>query len=200
MRRSCAPCIGPLISPTRNTTRRHNSPMVLHPPRRLSPFSMRPNMHGKVNRVLANTPLITERLYQSLASAAVRKVQLGHDMTDAELADNIGCSAATVGNARNMKGELHGRIFANLMRVEPLALEGLLAHFGRRSVPMEARCDTDALPSLTNAVHRLAVAQSHTSPGGPAIHHVELLDMLPALEAAQEAISTLIVQARELAA
>ena len=144
--------------------------------------------------VLGGSPLLSERLWQSLASSAVRKVQLSHDLTDQDTADHIGCCAATVGNARNMSGQLAGRTLFNLLRVDPMALEGFLQHFGRRSVPVEAKCDTDALVSTSGAVHKLAAVQAATSPGGKAITDGECLDIEPDLDAAIEALCSLKVR------
>ena len=141
--------------------------------------------------MLGNSPLLTERLFATLASSAVRKVQLSHDLTDQDTADNIGCSAATVGNARNMSGQLAGRTLFNLLRIDPMALEGMLHHFGRRSVPIEAKCDTDALVSTAGAVHKLAAVQCATSPGGKAITDSECLGIEADIDAALEALSAL---------
>lgn len=164
-------------------------------------------MHGPSSNGFRNSQLITERLWATFASAAINKITAATGMTGPELAENIGCCAQTVLNARDMKangqriGQLEGRTFINLMRVDPMAIESLLQHFGRRSVPIEAKCTTDdPLPDVAKAVHSLAVAQSPKSPAGQEINRRELLNMLPDLEAAQEAISHLIVRARKLAA
>lgn len=148
-------------------------------------------MHGNVSTGLGNSPLLTERLWASFASEAVRSVQLSLDMTDQDLADNIGCCAQTVANARNMSGQVAGRTLVNLLRVSPMALEGVLHHFGRRSVPIEARCDTDALISTSGAVHRLAVAQSPESTGGAKLTDCECLEIEPDINAAIEALSAI---------
>ncbi len=154
-------------------------------------------MHGAIPNGLRNSPLITERLWATFASAAVRKVQLGCDLTDQELADNIGCSAQTVANARNMKtsgqrmGQLEGRTFVNLLSIDAMAIEGLLNHFGRRSVPIEAKCDTDALVSTAGAVHRLAAVQSQSSAGGKEILDDECLEIEADIDEAIESLSAL---------
>lgn len=148
-------------------------------------------MHDNVRNGLSKSPILTERLWQAFASAAVRKVQSSADLTDQELAESIGCSAATVGNARNMKGELLGRTFSNLLRVDPFALEAVLNHFGRRSVPIEAKCDTDALVSTSAAVASIARAQAKHSPGKREITDSECLDIEDELDDAIEALSAL---------
>ena len=144
--------------------------------------------------MLGKSANITERLYATLASSAVRKVQLSQDLTDQDTADQIGCCAATVGNARNMTGQLAGRTLFNLLNVDPLALEGFLNFYGRRSVPIEAKCDTDALVSTSAAVHRLAEAQARKSPGGKAITDHECLELEPALDDALESLNALKVR------
>ncbi len=141
--------------------------------------------------MLGKNAILTERLFAALTSSAVRKVQLSHDLTDQDTADNIGCCAATVGNARNMSGQLAGRTLFNLLRIDPLALEGLLHHFGRRSVPIEAKCDTDPLVSMTGAVHKIAEAQSDQSPGGKSITDSECLDIEPFIDAAMDSMAAL---------
>ncbi len=115
-------------------------------------------------------------------------------MTDQDLADNIGCCGATVGNARNQNGQLAGRTLFNLLRVDPLALEGFLHHFGRRSVPIEAKCDTDELVSTAGAVHKLAAVKCPSSPGGAAITDGECLEIEPSIDEAIEALSALKVR------
>src|SRR3546814_436145 len=143
-----------------------------------------------LNRLGASA-LLTQSLLESLTSDAVRRVQLTAAATDQDLADAIGCSAATIGNARNRNGKLSAHTLFNLLSVDPLALESLLAHFDRRSVPITAKCDTDALPSTAGAVHKLAVVTSEASPGGKQITDSEALECEPSIDAAMEALSAL---------
>lgn len=152
------------------------------------------------NNGLGNSPLLTERLWSTLCSSAIRKVQLGHDLTDQDTADHIGCCAQTVGNARNQAGQIAGRTLFNLLRIDPLAIEGLLAHFGRRSVPIEAKCDTDALVSTAGVVHHLAAVQSGKSAGGKAITDGECLEIEPDLDAALESLNALKVRCERIRA
>jgi len=144
-----------------------------------------------VNNGLGNSGLLTETLFKRLVSSAVRKVQLSRDLSDQDLADLTACSAATIGNARNQSGKLQGHTLFNLIAADPLALEALLAHFGRRSVPIEAKCDTDALISTSGAVHRLASVQCGSSPGGKTVTDGECLEIEPDIDAAIEALSVL---------
>lgn len=148
-------------------------------------------MATSVHNRLGNSRLLTQTMYAQLASDAIRRVQLHHSATDQDLADAIGCSAATIGNARNRNAKLSADTLLNLLTVDPLALEGLLHHFGRRSVVIEAKCDTDALPSAAGAVHKLALVTAEASPGGKGITDNEALECEPEIDAAIEALASL---------
>jgi len=140
---------------------------------------------------LGASALLTQSLLETLVSDAIRRIQLGASASDQDLADAIGCSAATVGNARNRNGKLSAHTLFNLLSVDPMALEGLLAHFDRRSVPMSAKCDTDVLPSTAGAVHKLAIVTAEASPGGKNITDCEALECEPEIDAAMEALAGL---------
>lgn len=144
-----------------------------------------------VNKGVGNSGLLTESLFKTLVSAAIRRVQLKHDLSDQDLADLIACSAATVGNARNQSGKMQGHTLFNLVAVDAMGIEGLLGHYGRRSVPIEAKCDTDELISTSGAVHKLASVKCPSSPGGSAITDGECLSIEPEIDAALEALSAL---------
>lgn len=141
--------------------------------------------------VLPRGTLLTETLLKTLVSSAVRKVQLSHDLTDKDLAERIACDPGTIANARNRENKLQAQTLFNLMAVDQLAIEGLLHHFGRRSVPIEARCDTDALVSTSAAVHRIAEVQSSRSEGKRQITDNECIRIEPELDDAIEALSAL---------
>lgn len=144
-----------------------------------------------INSRLGKSSLLSETMLKRLVSAAVRRVQLRHDLSDQDLADLIACSAATIGNARNQSGKLQAHTLLNLIAVDATAYEGLLAHFGRRSVPIEAKCDTDELISTSGAVHKLASVKCPSSPGGATVTDNECLDIEPEIDAALEALSAL---------
>lgn len=148
-------------------------------------------MHGNQSKVLGNAAILTESLYRSFASDAVRRVQLHKELTDQDVADLTGACAATIGNARNKDNSLSGKTLLNLLAIDEMALEGLLHHFGRRSVPISARCDTDALIPTSAAVHKLAVAQSPASTGGAKLTDCECLEIEPDINAAIEALSAI---------
>jgi hypothetical protein len=152
------------------------------------------------NNVLLPLALPTQSSLRRAVAGIIRSVQLDHGLTDEEMADAIGCSSGTIGNARNEKSDLNATTMARIgHRYGVERLDPYAALYGARNVPIEA-ADDDALPSLTGAVHRLAVAQSPASPGGPQVLHDELLSMLPELRDAQKAINALICRAERFAA
>lgn len=152
-------------------------------------------------QVLGNHGLLTESLFAKLVATSVSKAQQAEGAgTDQDLADRVGCSSTTVGNARNIKGKLQGHTLFNLLAVEPLAIEGLLHHFGRRSVPIEAKCDTDALLTTAGAVHKLAAVQCERSPGGKDITDAECLEIEGDVSAALESLSAIKVRCEAIRA
>lgn len=148
-------------------------------------------MPEPVNKGLGVSRILTQSLYERLVSEAIRRVQHMHSASDQDIADVIGCSAATIGNARNQKGSLSAATLFNLLTVDPMALEGFLHHFGRRTVVIEAKCDTDALPTTSLAVHKLAVVTADTSAGGRSITDNEALECEAEIDAAIEALASL---------
>lgn len=150
----------------------------------MPPFVTRDNMTATGPNVCGKSTILTESLLKTLVSSAVRRVQLRHDLTDQDLGDLISCSPDTIGHARNMEVKMQAHTLFNLLLVDEMALEGLLHHFGRRSVPIEAKCDTDALVTTSSAVAKLAAV----NPGGKMTDH-ECLEIEPAIDAALESLS-----------
>lgn len=157
-------------------------------------------MTDQANNVLPTMAMPTQKSLRAAVARIIRSIQLEHHLTDDALADEVGISVGTVRNARNEMADLNANTLAKIgARFGAEALDPYAALYGARNVPLDAR-DVDALPSLSGAVHRLAVAQSPSSPGGAAMLHRELLDMLPDLRAAQSAINALICRAERIAA
>jgi hypothetical protein len=143
-------------------------------------------------QVLRGNGNLTESFAKRLIADAVRRVALRHDLTDRDLADLIACSPETIGNARNQDNKLQAHTLFNLLSVDPLALEGLLHHFGRRSVQIEAKCDgDDELVTTAGAVHKLAAVKAANSPGGAKVTDYECLEIEPEIDAALESLSAL---------
>lgn len=152
------------------------------------------------NNVMLPMAMPTQKSLRAAVARIIRAIQHEHHLTDEALADEIGVSIGTVRNARNELADLNAATIARVgARFGAGTLDPYAALYGARNVPIEA-CDADALPSLSGAVHRLAVAQSPGSKGGHALVHDELLDMLPDLRAAQAALSALICRAERIAA
>jgi transcriptional regulator with XRE-family HTH domain len=152
------------------------------------------------NKVLLPMALPTRKSLRAAVAKIIRRVQLERGLTDEQFADEIDVSVGTVRNARNEQADLNAGTIARIgARFGSESLDPYARLYGARHVPLDA-AETDALPSLSAAVHRLAVAQSPNSPGGPALLHPELLDMLPELREAQRAINALICRAESIAA
>lgn len=157
-------------------------------------------MPNRPANVLLPMAMPTQKALRDAVGNIIRAIQLDLDLCDEAMADALGISVGTVRNARNKKTDLNAVTIARigakfgLGRLDPYA-----ALYGARNAPLELS-DTDALPSLSGAVHRLAVAQSPSSPAGPALHHSELLEMLPDLRTASAAINALIARAERIAA
>lgn len=100
----------------------------------------------------------------------------------------------TVRDARDEKASLSLHSAANLLLLDGMALDGFLARVGRRSVPANATCSTDALPAMTGAVHKLVVATSENSVEGVALSRCELLDSEDELRSAFDAIGGLLIR------
>lgn len=152
------------------------------------------------SNVLLPLALPTQKALRAAVAKIIRRVQHENGLTDEAFADEIGCSVGTVRNARNELTDLNAVTITRIgAKFGAETLDPYAALYGARNVPLDAE-DTDALPSLTAAVHRLAVAQSPASPGGHSVLHTELLDMLPDLLAAQRAINALICRVGRIAA
>lgn len=148
-------------------------------------------MSEHVNKVLPKNRRLTQSLAKTLISQAVTGTQHRLAYTDQDMADILGCSAGTVQNARNQSGQMQVHTLFELLSVNEMALDGFLNFYNRRSVPIAAKCDTDAMMTTTGAVHSLAVVQSPQSEGGAQVTDRECLQIEPEIDAAIEALSAL---------
>ncbi len=137
-------------------------------------------MTASVRNILLKNQPLTESFFKARVTDIICGIQRTHELNDRQLAERAYCSTETITNARNGDNKLSGHTLFNLLLISGTALEGLLHYFDRRSVPMTAKCDTDALPSTAAAMHKLAVASSHNGP----ITDRECLEMEAALDAA----------------
>lgn len=79
-----------------------------------------------------------------------------------KVAGTVSCkSDRTIRDARDEKATLRIDYIANLLLLDPTSLDGILAHFGRRSVPISSVCNTDdrvAQSSVLKAALALSIA------------------------------------------
>ncbi len=135
--------------------------------------------------------LLTEDDARELLAKPLRALCQEHGPTRVAKALG-GVDEKTVRNARDEKSTLCLDTAANLLSLDPHALDGFLAHFDRRSVPKGSLCDTDALPAMTGAVHKLVIATAAGSDGGVAITRAELLDAKSDIRTAFDALGALL--------
>lgn len=135
--------------------------------------------------------LLTEDDARELLARPLRKLCSEHGPTRVAKALG-GVDEKTVRNARDERSTLCLDTAANLLALDPHALDGFLGHFGRRSVPADAICDVDALPAMTGAVHKLVVAAATSSDGGTSLTRHELLEAKPDIRAAFDALGALL--------
>lgn len=135
--------------------------------------------------------LLTEDDARELLAKPLRRLCQEHGPTRVAKALG-GVDEKTVRNARDEKSTLCLDTAANLLSLDPTALDGFLSHFGRRSVPSDAICTSDPLPAMTGAVHKLVLAASPTSPGGTALSREELLDARHEIRSAFDALGSLL--------
>ena len=116
-------------------------------------------MTAPVRNVRTDLGPIAKSLYSRLVASSIREIQARYGLSDVELARIADCSTPTICNARNEIGQLSGRIAFNLILASPTAIDRLLHYFDRRSVPLGARCDTDALEAVTSLTNKLVTKQ-----------------------------------------
>lgn len=120
----------------------------------------------------------------------IRNVQAEHDLDDEDLADAVGCSGPTIGNARKQLALLGADTVAKIgARFGEAAIQPYADLFGGLLTPKAAR-DTDAVPALAGATHRLSLVQTPK----------DRLDALPAAYAARDALNHWIAHAEAMAA
>ena len=93
---------------------------------------------------LGDRPTLTQSSYRRAVAAIVRSIQANKHESDQDTADRLGVSAATVGNARNEKGDLAPLTLLRIGAVYGLdAINPAMLLMGGKAVPVEARCVPD---------------------------------------------------------
>lgn len=91
--------------------------------------------------VLGKLPRLTQNSYREAVSKTVSACASPETLTDQEMAEVLGVSAATVGNARNKKGDLGAIAMLSIGKSFGLdQLSTILALIGAKAVPASAVC------------------------------------------------------------
>lgn len=156
-------------------------------------------MPASRHNVLLPMALPTRNVLRKALADIVRSIQSEHSLTDEQLAGELHVSVGTIANVRNERTDLNQETIAKIgARFGPEALDPWSACFGGRNVPREAGGDHVSLSAIKGGLHKLSVATDPQSPGGHAITHRELADMLPQLRAMQRLTNNLIGRAEQL--
>ena len=115
----------------------------------------------------------------------IRTVQLEERLNDEDMADDVGVTAQTIGNARNEKNDLSALTIAAIGHVYgEHYIQPYADLMGGMMMPKSAR-DTDPVPALGTAIAKLSVIR-----GGK-----DRLDAVPAATAARDALNHFIASA-----
>lgn len=156
-------------------------------------------MSQTAHNVLLPLPLPTRKVLREALSQVIRSVQYQHHLTDEALADELHVSTSTIANVRNERTDLNQETIAKIgARFGPEALDPWSACFGGRNVPKDGKAGRVSLSEITGTVHKLSLATDADSPGGEAVTHLELRDMLPDLKATLRLINGLIARAEDM--
>lgn len=107
---------------------------------------------------IINAP-IAKSFYSRLIADSIRQIRAKTGMSETALAQLCDCKQPTINNASNQIGHLCGFTAFNLILADPTAVDPILNYFGRRSVTIGAKCDTDALDAVTDLTHKLVTKQ-----------------------------------------
>lgn len=116
-------------------------------------------MAETVKNVLPKMQLLSESFAMDLVAEKILEVKRTTGLTPAQMADRIMVSEKTIKNAIGCDNKISFPTLFNMLTLCPTMLDPLLHHFDRRSVPMGARCDTDALDAVTALTHKLVTKQ-----------------------------------------
>jgi hypothetical protein len=90
---------------------------------------------------LGKLPRLTQSSYREAVSQTISGLAAPEGLTDQDMAELIGNSAASVGNARNKKGDMSAVAMLSIGKAfGPEALNTILALIGAKAVPAESLC------------------------------------------------------------
>lgn len=137
--------------------------------------------------------------YRDAVAEMLRRIQAEYGVTLLDISERIDVSLGTISNAANKRADLSPTYLNRLGRAfGPHTLDPFTAMAGGRCVPIDADQHTDALPSTTAAIHKLAVARSPDSPGGDRITHTELLAMQDDIDRAIRSLTALQIRCQQI--
>ncbi len=138
---------------------------------------------------------LTSETYRKAVATIVARIQQAHGLSDAALADRVGCSASTIKNARNRATNLDGVTLASFERVfGPGAIDPFLALGGARAVPPSPpSAMRHPTLDIVEALHRIIETQDPESEAGARSTPHELQAILRQLRDARGAFDALIL-------
>jgi hypothetical protein len=149
--------------------------------------------------MLGDRIALTQNSYRLAIAGIIRSIQARHQESDQDSADQLGCSAATIGNARNEKSDLSPVPMLKIGKEYGLdALQPVAMLIGAKLVPLGAVCSSDRdMPS--HAAEGLlfltkALSDNHK------VDDREILDNPEAIEKAARVFETLQQRLNELRA
>ena len=142
---------------------------------------------------------ISTQAYREAVEEILRQIRRASGLSDARLADRIGCSPSTIRNDRSSQNSLDPAL---LLRIEqefgPGAIDPFLALANSRAVPLpQANALGNPALAIVAALHRIIDVQAATSEGGQRITRRELQAILADLRRGRAALDQLIASAGE---
>ncbi|EQB13256.1 hypothetical protein RLDS_16090 [Sphingobium lactosutens DS20] len=90
---------------------------------------------------LGKLPRLTQSSYREAVSQTISGLAAPEGLTDQDMAELIGNSAASIGNARNKKGDMSAVSMLSIGKAfGPEALNTIMALIGAKAVPADAIC------------------------------------------------------------
>lgn len=140
--------------------------------------------------VRPSAPLLTELDARELLAKPLLALCSEHGPT--RVGKTLGLDEKTIRNARDEKSTLGLDSAINLLTLDPQALDGLLNHYGLRSVPIGSICDTDAGRGHESKVLHAALALSLALADDDKITVREIAAQKDTLIAARDALDELL--------
>lgn len=93
---------------------------------------------------LGDCPGVTQNSYRRAVASVIRNIQAAKGESDQDTADRLGCSSATICNARNEKGSLAAETWLKIGREYGLeAIAPIMFLITAKAAPIQAVCTSD---------------------------------------------------------